>query len=119
VSPTVIFLHIGKTAGTTLRKIMYRHFAPDEVLRVRNRSQSPARLRRKETPAILASLSETERARARLVLGHVIFGLHRLLPQPSRYITLVRDLPPSWCRSITGYARTQHTGSTPGSWRKR
>ena len=89
-SPSVIFLHIGKTAGTTLRKIMYRHFARDEVLLVRNRSRSPARLRREETLDILASVPEVERARARLVLGHVIFGVHRLLPQPSTYVTLLR-----------------------------
>ncbi len=89
-SPTVIFLHIGKTAGTTLRKILYRHFDQDEILLVKNRSRSPARLRREETPALFAALPESERARARLILGHIIFGLHRFVPRPSTYITLVR-----------------------------
>lgn len=89
-SPTVIFLHIGKTAGTTLRKILYRNFEKDEVVLVKNGNESPARLRREETPAIFAAIPEMERARAKLVLGHIIFGLHDLVPQPSTYITLVR-----------------------------
>ncbi len=88
--PTVIFLHIGKTAGTTLRKILYRNFDPSEVILVRNRSENPARLRREETPAIFAALPEEQRTRARLVLGHVVFGIHEHVPRPFTYITLLR-----------------------------
>jgi hypothetical protein len=87
---TVIFLHIGKTGGTTLRKILHRNIGPSEILLVRNPSRTPARLRREETLDLFAAIPEADRARPRLIEGHTIFGLHRFVPRPSTYITLLR-----------------------------
>jgi hypothetical protein len=89
--PTVIFLHIGKTAGTSLRKVLHRQFRSAEILRVETPWRNPTRLRREETLEYFAGLPEERRARARLIEGHIIFGLHRSVPRPSTYITLLRN----------------------------
>ena len=91
--PTVIFLHIGKTGGMTLRSVLHRQFPTSEILvvRVLDREPSPTRLRREASLAQFASLPESTREGARLIEGHTIFGLHAYVPRPSTYITLLRD----------------------------
>jgi galactose-3-O-sulfotransferase len=90
--PTVIFLHIGKTGGMTLRTVLNRQFPDAEVFVLRNRDRIPRnqRLRREETVQQFAALSESVRERVRLIEGHTIFGIHELVPRPSTYITLLR-----------------------------
>jgi hypothetical protein len=89
--PTLIFLHIGKTAGTSLRKILHRQFKASEILRVETPWRHPERLRREETLDYFATLPEARRASARLIEGHLIFGIHEHVPRPSTYITLLRN----------------------------
>ena len=91
--PTVIFLHVAQTGGTTLRTVLQRHFPSSEVLVVPSADREPSHLRpqREATLTHFASLPESTRAGARLIEGHTIFGLHELVPRPSTYITLLRD----------------------------
>ena len=109
-APTLIFLHIGKTAGSTLRQVLRRQFRASETMVVRSPVRNPKRLRREETLAYFAGLPETERRRPRLILGHTIFGLHEYVPRPSTYITLMRN-PVSLVLSQYYYVRR-----TPGHW---
>ncbi|OLE71167.1 MAG: hypothetical protein AUI36_02985, partial [Cyanobacteria bacterium 13_1_40CM_2_61_4] len=83
--PTVIFLHIGKTAGTTLRRILRRNFRSAEIMVVRARGRP-----RTETLDDFGALPQAERARPRLIMGHTVFGLHERVPRPSTYISMVR-----------------------------
>ena len=83
---TVIFLHIGKTAGTTLRSVLRRQFRRSQIMTVRARRRP-----RHETLADFAQLPEHERARPRLIMGHTVFGLHELVPRPACYVTMVRE----------------------------
>jgi hypothetical protein len=101
--PTVIFLHIGKTGGTTLRKILRRHYPDSQVLVVR-----AVRRPREETIAEFAELPEARRAAPRLIVGHTVFGLHEHVPRPSTYITILRE-PRSLVISQYAYVRR-----TPG-----
>jgi Galactose-3-O-sulfotransferase len=94
--PTVIFLHIGKTAGTTMRRVLRRQFPASKTLLIRNRAikrrdPDAEGLRREQTLAFFAEMPEAERARARLILAHTVFGLHEHVPRPSTYITMLRD----------------------------
>lgn len=93
--PVVIFLHIGKTAGTTLRQILRKQYPPGETLLIRSRplraDRAGERPTRESTIGYFASLPEAERARPSLILGHTIFGLHRHIPRPATYFTLLRD----------------------------
>jgi Galactose-3-O-sulfotransferase len=108
--PTIIFLHIGKTAGSTMRQVLRRQFSPSQVMVVRSPVRNPRRLRREDTLEHFATLPEPERLRPRLILGHTIFGLHELVPRPCTYITLLRD-PIALVVSQYHYVRR-----TPGHW---
>jgi hypothetical protein len=103
--PTVIFLHVGKTAGTTLRRILRRQFPRSQVLVLMpgrtpelldppvardGRPQRPSAPRERTLEAF-ARLPQEQRARPRLIMGHTVFGLHAHVPRPSTYVTMLRD----------------------------
>jgi hypothetical protein len=88
----VIFLHIGKTAGSTLRTILHRNVPASRRLLVQSAQRLDSlRPRRENTLRDFAALPEERRRAARLIEGHVIFGIHESVPGPSTYITLLRD----------------------------
>jgi len=87
----VIFLHVGKTGGSTLQRILYRHFPVSDRLLVKASPRIPGRPAREDTLRVFASLSPHEQARPGLIEGHLIYGIHELIPRPSTYITLLRD----------------------------
>jgi hypothetical protein len=84
VDAAVIFLHIPKTAGSTLHSIIERQYPAGAIyntIGVRNRKAAE---RFRELP-------EADRARIRVLKGHMgFFGWHEFLPGPAVYITLLR-----------------------------
>lgn len=89
--PTVLFLHIGKTAGATMRQALRRQYPDRLVMELRAPTVRPGRLRRDGAVEHFASLPEPERARPRLIVGHFTYGLHEAVPRPSTYVTLLRE----------------------------
>jgi hypothetical protein len=83
---TVIFLHIPKTAGTTLRRIIDKQYRPQEIY-----STDPTPLQPSVSLEAFKQLSTTERAHIRLLRGHLPFGVHTFVPGPSTYFTVLRD----------------------------
>jgi len=72
----VYFLHIPKTAGTTLYFILDSHFDLDSIY--------PRRFWNKLLPSLKSS-------KHCLFRGHFGYGLHRLLPKKPIYLTMLRD----------------------------
>lgn len=87
-SPTngeaLIFLHIPKTAGTTLNRIIEWQYDPRLIYTI-----DPYQIR--ATVGRLQTLPEERRRRLRVVRGHLIYGVHEFLPQGGTYITMLRD----------------------------
>ena len=83
-SEALIFLHIPKTAGTTLNRIIEWQYDPRSIYTV-----DPYQIR--ATVQRLRTLPEERRRRLRVVRGHLIFGVHDCLPQGATYITMLRD----------------------------
>lgn len=108
--PTVLFLHIGKTAGLTLRKILRRQFPSSRIMVLKGELLEPRRLRRDDAIRTFASLPERERARPRLIMGHMVFGAHEFVPRPSTYITLLRNPVPL---TVSQYSYVLRTPSHP------
>ena len=94
---TLIFLHIPKTGGSTLHKILERSYRRDQILTFDGRDH-----RREEEDFMRAS--EAQRARYRLIKGHVHFGLHRHVPGKSTYLVFMRE-PIARVLSFYNYAR--------------
>jgi len=80
----LIFLHIPKTAGTTLNRIIEWQYSPLSIF-----TMDPYRIR--ATPERLRKLSEERRRRLRVVRGHLYYGIHRALPQGATYMTMLRE----------------------------
>lgn len=95
--PTVIFLHIPRTGGTTLKKLPERNYGRDQILDLYD-SDSAAQIQR------FAQLPEPERAKYKCIKGHLSFGFHKFVPGQSTYVTFLRE-PIARVRSFYSYVR--------------
>lgn len=93
---TLVFQHLPKTGGSTLRAYLEQKFSPDLM----HLPATPAREFREE----LRALPLERRAALRCVGGHLFFGIHELLPNPCAYFTLLRD-PVERVISLYAYAQ--------------
>lgn len=96
----IILVHIPKTGGLTMARVIERHYEPGQILVVKSRSMISR----------LDDLPESQKARLRFVRGHVPFGLHTRLPQHSTYVTMLRN-PIERVLSLYSYVRSdrEHT----------
>ena len=78
---TIIFLHIHKTAGTTLHRVIERQYRPEQIWTLDEQNGFDD----------LVSLTEAQRARIRMLRGHMEFGLHEFMPATTTYFTLLRQ----------------------------
>jgi len=80
----IIFLHLPKTAGTTLNRLIEWEYPLSEMYSVDPVlfEWSAARLRK---------LSPDRLRKIRIFKGHMLFGLHEVLPQAASYITVLRE----------------------------
>tara|TARA_B110000037_G_scaffold74060_1_gene88866 strand:+ start:122 stop:943 length:822 start_codon:yes stop_codon:yes gene_type:complete len=96
----IIFLHLPKAGGTTLRQIFYKqysHLKSNEIFTVN---------RTKETYKFL-DLSDDEKNKIKLLVGHFPFGLHKSMNEYKtyKYISFLRN-PINRTVSAYNYAKT-------------
>ena len=103
-SDRLVFVHVPKTAGTTIRAALARAYAPTERAFIYHPSVPDS-----VTAEALASWPEERRRELRLIMGHIGFGIHSELPGPSRYVTMLRE-PMDRLVSLFDYFRS---GSFP------
>src|ERR1043165_8896095 len=84
LTEAVIFLHVPKTAGTTLNRLIEWEYPLFEMYSV-----DPVLFR--WSASHLWRLPQRRLKRTRMFKGHMLFGLHEILPQPATYITVLRD----------------------------
>src|SRR6187401_2983616 len=82
----LLFQHIPKTAGTSLRHALEVLYPAPERMYLYDRHD----LDRAVDPHRFAELPLEERAALRLVMGHFAFGIHDAVPGSSRYVTMLR-----------------------------
>lgn len=80
----LIFLHIPKTAGSTFHDILARNTAPEKTYTLDG-------LQPEASVAEFKELTAAGRSSYDLVKGHMLFGLHRHVPEPCTYITFLRE----------------------------
>jgi hypothetical protein len=80
----VIFLHVPKAAGSTLNRLIEWEYPLTEIYSI-----DPVFDR--WSWAHLQRLSKERLRRKRIFKGHMLFGLHAILPQPATYITVLRE----------------------------
>jgi hypothetical protein len=84
VQESIIFIHVPKAAGTTLNRLIEWEYPLLEIYSV-----DPYFFR--WSSAHLWRLPKGRLQRFRVFKGHMMFGLHEILPQPATYITILRD----------------------------
>jgi hypothetical protein len=94
-APAFVFLHVPKTAGSTLRRIIQRQYPADRILII----EGPGVARQFHA---FYTQDEERRRRVLCVVGHMPFGVHHFLPHGARYITMLRD-PVEWTLSLRSY----------------
>lgn len=82
---STIFIHIPKTAGTTVRSILEDCLPRERLyfLYLENASNPGM--------AEFEALTIEEKQNIQVYCGHFDFGFHRYLPQPCKYITIMRE----------------------------
>jgi Sulfotransferase family len=106
---TLIFLHIPKSAGTTVNRLiegeypLFQMFSVDPVF-----SRWSCRH--------LWSLPPERLKRFRIFKGHMLFGLHEILPQPASYFAVFRD---PIDRVISAFYFMRHYVLHPNYWKFR
>ena len=81
---TLIFLHLPKAGGMTLHFILEQRYPRERIFTFDG-------TRPHQSVERFQKMSEAQRAEYRLLKGHVVYGVHRAVPRPCTYITLLRD----------------------------
>jgi hypothetical protein len=79
--PVVLFLHLPRTAGTTLVRVIERQYPPHAVLALYDCSVGEE----------IGRIPPDRLDRLRAIVGHFPFGAHRFLARSSTYVTVLRD----------------------------
>jgi hypothetical protein len=88
--PLTVFIHIPKTAGTTLTGVLRKNFPPGTVRVLGNVFAGAGTLSR----GPLERMQRSGRVMTRdvhLLAGHIPFGVREFLAEDTRYITFLRD----------------------------
>lgn len=80
----LIFFHLPKTAGGSVKKALIPFFPVSDRVKVTWKNW-------RENRESIKSMPDGERRRLRLIHGHQPYGTHRLLEQPSFYLTFLRE----------------------------
>lgn len=76
----LIFMHIPKTAGTSLRSIFERFYDTEDIYTIYEDHIKEF----KDVP-------DDKKIKIKVFFGHVSFGVHNYIPQPASYVTFLRD----------------------------
>ena len=97
----IVFMHIPKTAGTTLRNIVYAQYGETRVAPI----YSEASYIHKEE---FEQLADARKDQADVIIGHFGYNFHKLLSgnRPYRFATMLRN-PISLCLSLYNHLRNQ------------
>ncbi|WP_051428308.1 sulfotransferase family 2 domain-containing protein [Bacillus sp. J33] len=73
----LIFMHIPKTGGTTLSRIIDMQYKPNEIYRTYKN--------------VVKAQGKMTDNNIRCIQGHDYFGIHKQINKPFKYVTLLRD----------------------------
>ena len=93
----LVFVHVPKTAGSSLKWIIQRQYPAEQTVVIEGEEMQRQFHR-------FHGMAEAARGRLRCLMGHIPFGVHALLPQGARYITMLRD-PVEWTLSFHSFIK--------------
>lgn len=104
-TPALVFIHIPKTAGTSMRSALESAVPAEKILHLYPTEWAV-------DPSTLPDLPAERLTGIELVIGHIAFGVHEQLPGLSTvYATIVRDPVEQLLSHYYHYVRAVDTGS--------
>lgn len=97
----IIFLHIQKTGGITIQRILRRKLGKSIFSRFLNIFQS-------SKPSSVIEEFESKTLRDKYLVGHFCYGIHKYLPRPYCYASFLRE-PVSRVISLYEYSASNPT----------
>ncbi|WP_420645708.1 sulfotransferase family 2 domain-containing protein [Candidatus Leptofilum sp.] len=85
IPSTIIYLHIPKTAGSTLHAIHNQLYSPNQLMHLKGDPHIDTAV------AQFKQLDTATKQSIQLLTGHIEYGMHNWLPQPATYFTILRD----------------------------
>lgn len=82
---TIIFQHIPKTAGNSFLDFLLPNFPVDVRIDLNENLDYAGNIER------LRTLNADSKKRLKLIYGHLPFGVHEFVPQPTEYIAIFRN----------------------------
>jgi hypothetical protein len=95
----LVFVHIPKTAGQTLSTFFYRNYPRRQIVHL-DILGFPSVLNPRPFDEYMQTIPLETRSGARVIWGHLPYGVHRHIPRPCAYITVLRE---PIDRVISGY----------------
>jgi hypothetical protein len=92
-----LFLHIPRTGGTSLRKMFESSLSSSATALLYGECITKAE-------QVLRNIPDKQWDNIELIRGHFTFGIHRWIPRPCAYFTLLRE-PVARCLSLYKYIR--------------
>ena len=96
--PVFLYLHVPKTAGTTLTSCIYEGCCSEKYYRAEEGHLHsgiyyyPGNFHKDPEPSVLAHVARAlERPDIKAVVGHFSYGIHERLSRPSTYVTVLRN----------------------------
>jgi hypothetical protein len=89
--PILIFLHIEKTAGTTMRGLFCRNVRDRECVEIKGINDNSSHADWEKLLAQMREIPARRMAPWTAFLGNVRYGFHEVLPAPARYITFMSE----------------------------
>jgi hypothetical protein len=80
----LIFLHIPKTGGMTVYDIFDRLYKKEEIYTIKIKNKRPDH-------QAFYDLPTEEKAKIKVMRGHMPFGFHQYLPEGFKYMTMLRE----------------------------
>jgi len=84
---TLIFVHIQKTAGSSLRSVIEREYPEEKRLALNWYEYETCQ----KAVNVIQAMAPQELKKIKMLYGHLYWGFDKYLPQPCQYITLLRD----------------------------
>lgn len=98
----IIFLHIQKTGGITLQRLLRRK------LGLSLKTRAIKLFTERHSADTVEQQLQQKKLQDRYVVGHFCYGIHQYLPQPFTYMTFLRE-PVARIISLYDYSRTNPT----------
>lgn len=89
--PNILFLHLSKTAGVSLRRALISNYQEENILQVYIKSDPNKDFNETMKRYIEHRYSLEKIKSTKLFIGHCAYGIHKMFEQKFDYITMVRE----------------------------